>query len=72
MFHYGRQDSPWHQSKEREIAFALLGLSPKTPTSEIRSRYLRLSVKVHPDKMGRSAAERFTLLLKVYEFLTKP
>ena len=56
---------------KREIAFALMGLSPTTPTGEMRSRYLRLSMKVHPDKMGPSATERFMLLLKVYEFLTK-
>ena len=57
--------------EKREIALALMGLAPTTPPGEIRSRYLRLSVKVHPDKMGPSATERFTLLLKVYEFLTK-
>ena len=56
---------------KREIALALMGLAPETPPGEIRWRYLRLSVKVHPDKMGPSATERFRLLLKVYEFLTK-
>jgi hypothetical protein len=58
---------------------ALLSLSgmdihEKSPTSDMRKAYLKLSLKVHPDKNGQSAESKqaFQALVSAFERLSKP
>ena len=53
-----------------EVGMQLLGATNK---ANIRKQYLRLSVKLHPDKDQTNvhATEQFALLLRTYEMLQK-
>ena len=41
-------------------AYAVLGLEPSTAVAEVKKRYMRLSLLIHPDKCGhKNAHEAF-------------
>lgn len=51
-------------------AYAVLGVEPSTPSADIRKRYWRLSLLVHPDKCDHAgAAEAFAAVSKAAKTL---
>ena len=54
-----------------QVAYALLGVDPGATTpAAIRTLYLRVSLKVHPDKVKHANAnQRFECLVRAYETL---
>ena len=52
--------------------FQVLGLEPSTSAAAVRKRYLRLALKLHPDKAAHvRAAEAFAALEHAYEHAYK-
>lgn len=50
-------------------------LEPTSPTADLRKAYLKLSLHIHPDRIGkefREATKAFQVLVTAYETLTSP
>eukprot|EP00978_Attheya_sp_CCMP212_P030713 scaffold114029_cov39-Attheya_sp.AAC.1 len=50
-------------------------LQPTSPTADLRKAYLKISLHIHPDRIGREfkeATKAFQILVTAYETLTSP
>jgi molecular chaperone DnaJ len=52
--------------------YAALGVEPASSAAEIRRAYRRLALRVHPDRAGPQATERFQRIALAYRVLSDP
>lgn len=64
--------------KDRDSAYAVLGISASATDDEVRTAYRRMAMKNHPDKVAtlgpdvqRAAAEKFRQIQDAYETIKK-
>ncbi len=67
---FSTTSSPHHSPFLRRDLYELLGLSPKSTSEDIKSRYRTLALKYHPDRAGEK--EKFLRVKEAYEVLSDP